>query len=389
MVKNFSLKLCAFLVAISLVTSCRKNDRSLQSLSQESNTRGHDLSDNLNAGKKIGHFSQTNLVSDVAGWAAHTDPTLINAWGLAWAPSGIAWIGSQAGHVSNVYDREGNTVLGPVTIPSPGGTTGGNPTGVVFNPTTGFTLATGGPARFIFVGVDGVLSAWNGAQGTHAARIATVPLSAFTGLAIAHNGMDTLLYAANFRAGRIDVWNKTWTPVMLPFSDPMIPAGFSPFNIQTVGNLLYVTYAKVGSDGRSQAGNGLGYVDIYNPDGTLSERFASGGSLNAPWGVALAPAGYLKNGKEEGGDAKSQSTILIGNFGNGRINAFSESGKFLGQLRGENHQILSIDELWAIMFPPSTSTIDQNRLYFTAGPQEETHGLFGYLLPAGDDADDD
>ncbi|HEU0064222.1 MAG TPA: TIGR03118 family protein, partial [Flavisolibacter sp.] len=207
--------------------SCQKN----QSITQNGNST-NSLSANLKEGKKIGRFTQTNLVSDVTGMANRTDPTLINAWGLAWAPSGIAWIGSQAGHVSDVYDREGNTILGPVNIPSPGASTGGNPTGVVFNPSSGFTLTTGGPARFIFVGVDGVISAWNGAQGTHAARVATVPNSAFTGVTIASNGADTLLYAANFAAGKINVWNKSWAPVNLSFMDRVIPRGFSPFNIQ-------------------------------------------------------------------------------------------------------------------------------------------------------------
>ncbi|HWI92892.1 MAG TPA: TIGR03118 family protein [Flavisolibacter sp.] len=388
MVKTSLSKLSTFIVAILFLISCQKNDHSLQSLSPDSNKNGKDLSDNLNAGKKIGHFIQTNLVSDVVGWANHTDPTLINAWGLAWSPTGIAWIGSQGGHVSNVYNSEGNTLLGPVNIPSPGGSTGGNPTGVVFNPSTGFILSTGGAARFIFVGVDGVVSAWNGSKGVNAQRIATIPQSAFTGLAMARNGTDTLLYAANFRAGKINVWNKTWTEVSLPFTDPMIPAGFSPFNIQNVGNMLYVTYAKVASNGRSQEGDGLGYVDVYWPNGTLSKRFASAGSLNAPWGVAMAPAGYLPTDDDED-NTMPQPTILIGNFGNGRINAFTTSGKFLGQLRGDNHQILSIDELWAIMFPPSTSTIDQKRLYFTAGPEEEAHGLFGYLLPKPAEMNDD
>ena len=388
MVKNLLAKTSATIFAvIFLLVSCQKNDHSVQPLSFDSNKMGKDLSENLNAGKKIGHFTQTNLVSDVMGWAPHIDPTLVNAWGLAWSPTGIAWIGSQSGHVSDVYNREGGTVLGPVNIPSPGGTTGGNPTGVVFNPSTGFALSTGGPARFIFVGVDGVVSAWNGSKGTNAQRIATVPVSAFTGLAMAHNGGDTMLYAANFRAGKINVWNKSWTEVNLPFMDPMIPAGFSPFNIQNVGNMLYVTYAKVGSNGRSQAGDGLGYVDIYWPNGTLSKRFASKGGLNAPWGVTMAPAGYLPIDDDED-NAMPQATILVGNFGNGRISAYSQSGKFLGQLRGDNHQILSIDELWAIMFPPATSTIEQKRLYFTAGPEEEMHGLFGYLLPKPVEVDD-
>ena len=379
---NASSKLFVVFATILFLAGCQKN----HSLPQDGNK--NDLSTNLKSGKKIGHFTQTNLVADLPGQASLTDPTLQNAWGLTWAPSGIAWIGSEVGHVSNVYDREGHTILGPVTIPSQTTTTGGHPSGVTFNPTTGFTLATGGPARFIFVGTDGVVSAWNGAQGTHAARIATIPLSAFTGLTIAHNGTDTLLYAANFEAGMINVWNKAWAPVSLPFMDPMIPAGFSPFNIQNIGNMLYVTYAKVAPNGDSQQGEGLGYVDIYNPNGTLVKRFASKGTLNAPWGLAMAPANYLTNEIEDEDDIKAQPSILVGNFGNGRINAYSMNGKFLGQLRGANHQILAIDELWAIMFPPSTSTIDQRRLYFTAGPDEETHGLFGYLLPAPTDLDD-
>ncbi|HEY6954647.1 MAG TPA: TIGR03118 family protein, partial [Flavisolibacter sp.] len=313
--KTLLAKTSATIVAVTfLFVSCQKNDHSLQPLSSDSNKMGKDLSENLNAGKKIGHFTQTNLVSDVTGWAPHIDPTLVNAWGLAWSPSGIAWIGSQGGHVSNVYNNAGTTVLGPVNIPSPGGTTGGNPTGVVFNPSSGFLLSTGGPARFIFVGVDGVVSAWNGSKGVNAQRITTVPQSAFTGLALAHNGTDTMIYAANFRGGKINVWSKTWTEVSLPFSDPMIPAGYSPFNIQNVGNMLYVTYAKVGPNGRSQAGDGLGYVDIYWPNGTLSKRFASKGSLNAPWGVTMAPAGYLPMDDDET-DAAAQPTILVGNFG--------------------------------------------------------------------------
>jgi uncharacterized protein (TIGR03118 family) len=377
-----SSKLFVVFATILFLAGCQKN----HSLSQ--NGSNSDLSSTLKSGKKIGHFTQTNLVTDLPGQAAQTDPMLLNAWGLTWAPSGIAWIGSEVGHVSNVYDREGHTVLGPVTIPSQTATTGGHPSGVTFNSSTGFPLATGGPARFIFAGTDGVISAWNGAQGTHAARIATIPLTAFTGLTIAHNGTDTLLYAANFEARMINVWNKAWAPVSLPFMDPMIPAGFSPFNIQNIGNMLYVTYAKVASNGDSQEGEGLGYVDIYNPDGTLVKRFASKGSLDAPWGVAMAPANYLTNEVEDEDDVKAQPSILVGNFGNGRINAYSLNGKFLGQLRGASHQILTIDGLWAIMFPPTTSTIDQRRLYFTAGPDDETHGLFGYLLPAPTDLDD-
>jgi len=340
---------------------------------------------------KVGHFDQVNLVANNAEYnAAHVDPDLLNAWGIAFAPAGIPWVNSQGGHLSRVYDREGvlNAGLNPVNIPNPVAPNGGNPTGIVFNGTTDFVLPTGGPARFIFVGVDGVVSGWNGAQGHNAFRKITVPLSAFTGLATGTNGAMNLLYAANFRANKINVWDGNWNPIIMPFSDPNIPAGYAPFNIQNIGGMLYVTYAKVGADGRSEEGVGKGYVDIYRTDGTLVKRFASKGNLNAPWGLTMAPANWLKDQDEmEGGETHGEPVILVGNFEDGHINAFSQDGKYLGQLRGSKGHALVIDGLWAITFPPATSTIDPNRLYFAAGPDEEADGLFGYVIPRQDDDD--
>jgi uncharacterized protein (TIGR03118 family) len=345
--------------------------------------------------KKLKDFEQVNLVDNNGEYGApHKDSTLINAWGLAWSPTGIAWVNSQAGHVSELYDKDGNTVRAAVNIPSPGDTIGGNPTGIVFNGTSDFVLSNGSPARFIFVGVDGVLSGWNGAAGNNALLIKNnSATSAYTGLAIGASEGANYIYAADFRAGKIEVWDKSFGSVAMPFTDPGLPAGYSPFNIQAIGEWLYVMYAKVGPDGRDLKGIGNGVVSIFKTDGTFVDQFASGNLLNSPWGIAQAPAGFFqepedddsdKDGDDDhdkAGEHKSDSiTILIGNFGDGRINAYTPHGRFSGQLRSHGHPVV-IDGLWALSFAPSTATaIDPKRLYFTAGPDEEKDGLFGYLI---------
>ena len=346
-------------------------------------------------------FQQVNLVSNTSKYSPLLrDSSLQNAWGLAWSPTGIAWVNSQAGHVSELYNNIPTVPTKPraaVLIPSPVDTMGGNPTGIVFNSTKGFALASKAISSFIFVGVDGVLSAWTGSSGNKAEVIANnSATSSYTGLTLAANGTRNLLYAANFRTGKIDVWDTAWHAVSLPFWDPAIPSGFAPFNIQAVGSWLYVLYAKVGSDGRDQAGAGLGFVDIFNTDGSFVKRFASRGSLNAPWGVTEAPANFLEandmgddNAKEGQGNSgsgnshndmdKSSPVILVGNFGDGHINVYTLDGTYQGQLQSHNRTIV-IDGLWALGFAPVTATtISQSWLFFTAGPDRETNGIFGYL----------
>jgi uncharacterized protein (TIGR03118 family) len=339
-------------------------------------------------------FQQVNLVANSDAYSpVLTDPTLLNAWGLAWSPGGIAWVNAQAAHVSHLYTGEGAIVRPAVNIPSPTDTIGGTPTGIVFAGGAGFKLANSQPAAFLFDGDDGVISGWNGAAGNNALRIAdNSASSAYTGLALATWNGSHFLYAANFKTGKIDVWDTTFTSVPMAFNDPDLPAGYSPFNIQSVGSWLYVMYAKVGSDGEEEKGAGLGIVDIFNPDGSFVKRFASRGALNAPWGVAMSPTNFLEesdmsDNDDHGGnknkgddDAEHLAVILVGNFGDGRINVFSTEGLFLGQLQNHNHAIV-IDGLWALSFAPATATtIDPMRLYFTAGPKDETDGLFGYLL---------
>jgi uncharacterized protein (TIGR03118 family) len=346
--------------------------------------------------KAIKDFNQVNLVANNNEYNNHvTDTALINAWGLAFNPGGIAWVSSQAGHVSTVYTKDGGIARPPVNIPSPGGPVGGNPTGIVFNGSQDFVLPNGKPALFIFVGVDGVLSGWNSTAGNNALLVKNnVASSSYTGLTLGVNAGANYLYAANFRSGKIDVWDKNFNSVSMSFHDSKLPTGYSPFNIQLVGEWLYVAYAKVGPDGRDQAGLGNGYVSIFKTNGDFVKRFASKGFLNAPWGITAAAAGFFVDDDQDGdnsghghdnsdhhhGEDHNQSLLLIGNFGDGRINAYTEDGEFIGQLKGHGRTIV-IPGLWALVFPPATATtIDPNRLYFTAGPDDEKDGLFGYLI---------
>ncbi|PWU04768.1 MAG: TIGR03118 family protein [Bacteroidetes bacterium] len=347
-------------------------------------------------------FQQVNLVANNGIYGpVLTDPTLQNAWGIAWSPTGIAWVNAEAGHVSELYTGDGAIVRPPVNIPSPTDPTGGAPTGIVFAAGAGFKLQNGQGAAFLFVGDDGVLSGWNGAAGNNAFRIKNNSATAgYFGLAINTSNFKHFIYAANFKAGKIDVWDTTFTPVNMAFKDPGLPASYSPFNIQSIGPLLFVMYAKQGPGGDEIHQVGLGLVDVYNTDGTFIRRFTTGGLLNSPWGCTMAPAGFLE-GKDMGhgdeGDGKLQGTnrdndhsnedfenqpvILIGNFGDGHINVFSVTGQFLGQLQkqNQNHPI-TIDGLWGLSFAPSSAPIDPMRLYFSAGPKDETDGLFGYLI---------
>jgi uncharacterized protein (TIGR03118 family) len=366
----------ALLACISLTTACHK-----VRIDKE------DLRD----------FQQVNLVANKWSYSPKlVDTSLQNAWGLAWSPSGIAWVNSNGGHVSELYTAEGAVVRPGVRIPSPTDTMGGVPSGIVFGGGKGFTLDNHQGALFMFVGEDGVLSGWNGAAGNNALRIKDrSATSIYKGLALAASGGANFIYAANFMTGKIDVWDTTFAPVAMPFHDPDLPAGYAPFNIQAIGSWLFVTYAKVGPGGHDETdGPGLGFVDVFNTDGSFVRRFASRGTLNAPWGVTMAPAGFLEesdmseeNGKGNNNSSKSESkhdpsfpTILVSNFGDGRINVFSEGGEYLGQLRSHD-KVVVIDGLWAIGFAPTTATaVDPMRLYFTAGPNKETDGLFGYLI---------
>jgi uncharacterized protein (TIGR03118 family) len=338
------------------------------------------------------NYDQVNLVGDNDEFnPMRIVPDLRNAWGMAFAPSGPDWVNAEVTGLSMIFNTQGGDVRPPVAIPSPGSDAGGgHPTGIVFNGSSGFRLTNGNPARFIFVGDDGVVSGWNG--GNVAIKVKDNSSNAsYTGLAIAADGPDSFIYAANFLSGHIEVYDTAWAEVSgKPFTDPTLPSDYAPFNIQNVGGNLFVMYAKVSDEpGEEETGPGLGIVDIYHPNGNLIRRFVSGGKLNAPWGVAMAPKAFWAdqdwdgdgedNGKILGDKHHTKTVILIGNLGDGHINAYDEDGDFMGALRS-NGKTIEIEGLWAISFAPATATtIDPNWLFFAAGPGDEEHGLFGYI----------
>ena len=317
-------------------------------------------------------YQQTNLVADTAGFnAAIVDKTLINAWGISIGSSGVFWLSANHSGVTDIYSATGATQLPAISVPSRDGISAGSPTGVIFN---GTSTQDFNNDKFIYCSEDGIISGWNGSMKKEATDPSTNAV--YKGLALGTNGGNNYLYVADFKQAKITVYDKNFTKTTLAgnFADPTIPAGYAPFNVASIGGMLYVAYAKQHTppDNDDQSGVGNGYISIFKTDGTFVSRFASQGVLNSPWGIALAPGSF--------GDFSN--AILVGNFGNGTINGFDSTGKSLGPLKDANGAAISIDGLWGIMSfganPPSAS-IPANSVYFTAGPGGENHGLFGYI----------
>jgi uncharacterized protein (TIGR03118 family) len=327
-------------------------------------------------------YTQHNLVSDLPGNADHLDTRLVNPWGITSPPTGPFWIADNHSGLSTLYDGAGNSLPIVVTIPPPiGGTPPAAPTGIVFNGTANFNLSPGTPAVFLFAAEDGTISGWNPlVDATHA--ILKVDNSAsgavYKGLALGGNRSGTFLYATNFNAGTVDVFDSNFKPALHgSFQDPLIPAGFAPFGIQNIEGKLFVTYAKQDEVKHDDvAGPGNGFVNVFDLSGNFIARLISGGALNSPWGMALAPGDF--------GDLSS--TLLIGNFGDGSINAFDQSsGKPKGQMLMPSGSPLSIQGLWGLIFGNGAQGGDPSILYFTAGipgpGAVEDHGLFGEITP--------
>ncbi|HVP37681.1 MAG TPA: TIGR03118 family protein [Candidatus Saccharimonadales bacterium] len=313
-------------------------------------------------------YLQTNLVSDIPGLAIYTDPNLQNAWGLSHSATSPFWVSNNGTGTSTLYRGTGEPQSLVVTLPQDG------PTGQVFNSTSDFVLSNGVKASFLFAAEDGSISGWNGAAGTTGVIAAIRVGAVYKGLALGTNANGNYLFAANFHDGTIDVYDKTFHEAILSgaFTDPSLPAGYAPFNIQNIGGQLYVTYAlQDGAKHDDASGAGHGFVDVYDTDGNLVRRVVSQGALNSPWGLALAPGDFGQFSNE----------LLVGNFGDGDIDAYDPvSGIFMGALRDPDGNVVSIEGLWGLDFGNGAAAGPTNSLYFTAGPGGEKHGLFGSIV---------
>jgi uncharacterized protein (TIGR03118 family) len=325
-----------------------------------------------------GDYQVINLVSDQSNGQPTTDTNLVNGWGIAFGTTSPVWVSDNGSGKSTVYDGTGALKL-TVTVPSVSGVGQGVPTGIVSNPGSsakpGDFLVGGVAASFLWATEDGGIAAWAGG-GSATIKFTATDGASYKGLAMAGDGSSHFrLYAADFHNGKIDVIDSTFAKIGVPgaFSDTSIPAGFAPFNVVNIQGNLYVAYAMREAGGDDEvAGPGLGFVNVFDADGFLIERVASRGKLNAPWGMALAPDGF----------GKFSNMLLVGNFGDGTINAYNVKGfTFAGQLHA-NNKVLKIDGLWGIAFGNGFQQQPTDTLFFAAGPGEENHGLYGSIVPS-------
>jgi uncharacterized protein (TIGR03118 family) len=329
-------------------------------------------------------FTQTNLVSDTPGAAPTIDPNLINPWGIARSATSPFWVSDNGMGVTTVYTGAGTKVnvggLDAITIATPPGQTSpASPTGDVFNSAgSGFDITSGGhtgSSVFIFATEDGTISGWN-PNVDIASSVLAVDNSqggtgaVYKGLAIGQTEDGTFLYAANFRNGTVDVFDQNFKQVN-SFTDKHLPKGYAPFNVQVLDGHLFVTFALQDADKHDDvAGAGHGFVDEFDLEGHLLDRVASRGPLDSPWGLAIAPSGF----------GALAGDLLVGNFGDGTINAFDlKHDHFEGKLLDANGAPITIGDLWALVPGNGSANSDPNKIYFTAGVKDEAHGLFGSL----------
>ena len=343
------------------------------------------------------HYTQTNLVSDIPGMAAVTDPNLVNPWGMSRSSGSPWWISDNGPGLTTLDTGAGAAVALGQACPAGSNTncvivpTGdknlspsGTPTGQVFNGTTDFSLTPGTPANpphFIFVTEDGTISGWNPAVSAPSAviKVNTHSASVFKGVALAtaptsSGGTANFLYVADFRKGRVAVYNTNFTRVSMgedAFHDENIPSGFAPFNVQNIGGNLYVSFAEQDSAKHDEIdGAGLGYVDVFSPTGRLLHHLQHGPWLNAPWGMTQAPSDF----------GAYSHDILVGQFGNGWIDVFDPvTGQFKGTLNDASNHPITISGLWDIAFGNGGTAGPSNALFFAAGLDGESHGLFGMI----------
>ena len=329
-------------------------------------------------------YVATNLVSDVnmssnPYSSPNVDAHLVNAWGIAFNPQGFVWVANNATSTSTLYD--GNGVPQSLVVAIPAGSAGpAKPTGIVFSGSQSFQVSQGGvtaASRFIFAGESGTIAAW--APSVNLTNALTVFDGAtagriYKGLAIGNQAGADRLFASDFHNGTVDAFDANFAPIAVAggFVDASLPAGYAPFGIQVIGSLVYVSYAKQDADQEDEvAGAGLGIVNTFDLSGNLVKRLIpAGGKLNAPWGMAMAPANF----------GPFSNALLVANFGDGRINAYDPAtGASLGTLSKPNGTPIAIDGLWGIAFGNGINAQPTNTLFFAAGPVDETHGVYGRI----------
>jgi uncharacterized protein (TIGR03118 family) len=334
--------------------------------------------------QQVQHYTQTNLISDIPGVAAVTDPNLVNPWGLSRSSGSPWWASDNGPGLATLYSGTGAIVPVVVAIPpSSAGGESGTPTGQLFNGTQDFQIAPGKPALFIFATEDGTVSGWN--PGVNAAsaiiKVDTKGTSVFKGIAIAtinhpSQGATNFLYVADFRKGHVNVYDGSFHRIHLDgdaFEDDRLPKGYAPFNVQNVGGNIYVAFAKQDSAKHDEVdGPGKGFVDVFSPTGHLLLRLEPGWWFNGPWGIAQAPTDF----------GAYSHDILVGQFGSGEIHVFDPiTGRFKGTLNDSKNAPIAIDGLWAIAFGGGVTSGPSTTLFFTAGTDHEQHGLFGAITP--------
>lgn len=317
----------------------------------------------------LAQYQLTNLVANKKG-ARNTDALLVNAWGVAYSPTGAFWISDEGSGWSTLYNENGVKQKMEVVIPSASGTGQGSPTGVVFNGSGEFAVQ-GWSAFFIFATLDGTISGWAPQSNPNQAIIAVNNSSSgaiYTGLAITNNPSGNVLFAADNWNNKVDMYDGNFN-LLGSFTDATVPAGFAPFGIQDIDGLLFVSFA-------SQSGASGGYIDIFSEGGVFLKRLTEGTPLNQPWGFAAAPKNF----------GPLSNTLLIGNNinANSTINAFNAlTGQFVGTVSDTTGKPIHIDQLWGITFGGGTVNNGlKNALYFTAGPNNNLDGLFGVILLA-------
>ncbi len=318
----------------------------------------------------VAQYQLTNLVSNQTGQAKHTDPLLVNAWGLAYGPGGPFWIADNGSGWSTLYTGAGIKQGLQVVVPSASGQGPGSPTGIVFNGSGEFNVQ-GWTAFFIFATLDGTISGWAPQSNPSQAIIAVNNSGAgaiYTGLAITNNPSGNMLFAADNWNNKIDQYDGNFNLVQ-SFTDPTVPAGFAPFGIQDIDGLLYVAYA-------STSGGAGGYVDIFSESGAFLKRLASGAPLNQPWGFAAAPKNF----------GSLSNTLLITNnlTQSGTVSGFNAlTGQYVGTVKDSSGKNITIDQLWGIEFGGGSSNNGEtNQLFFTAGPKNNQAGTFGVITVA-------